>query len=323
MQKTIECGGSNIPEITIIGKNIDTGEGHSSKGNQLKWEQDGWWYKADAFGYESLAEVVVSRLLAQSNIPDAVMYEPIFIRYQDRVYRGCRSRNFRREGEELVTLERIARSCTGFGLAKQMAHIADVRERIGYMEELVRNVTGIEDFGVYLTKMLEIDAFFLNEDRHTNNIALLYAPAEREYRLCPFFDMGLSLFSDTREAYPFGKDFAACRKTICAKPFSRDFDEQLDAANEQYGYYLKFDFPANRICDVTKELRSMYGMPECLGHVRGATEDFGNACGTPERLGNVCQEVAEGRIQTGYTEEEFARVEDVLRYQAGKYGYLF
>ena len=73
MQKTIECGGSNNPEITIIGKNIETGEGHSSKGNQLKWEQDGWWYKADAFGYESLAEVVVSRLLAQSNIPDAVM----------------------------------------------------------------------------------------------------------------------------------------------------------------------------------------------------------------------------------------------------------
>ena len=227
MQETIECGRNNIPEITITGKNIETGEGHSSKGNQLKWEQDGWWYKADAFGYESLAEVVVSRLLAQSNIPDAVMYEPVFIRYQDKVYRGCRSRNFRREGEEPFPPERIARSCTGFGLAKQMAHIADVGERIGYMEELVRNVTGIEDFGVYLTKMLEIDAFFLNEDRHTNNIALLYDPAKREYRLCPFFDMGLSLFSDTRESYPFGKDFAACRKTICAKPFSRDFVERL------------------------------------------------------------------------------------------------
>ena len=64
-------------------------------------------------------------------------------------------------------------------------------------------------------------------------------------------------------------------------------------------------------------------MPECLGHVRGATEDFGNACGTPERLGNLCQEAAKSRGQTGYTEEEFARVEDVLRYQAGKYGYLF
>lgn len=303
MQGAIDCGMNNIPEITITGKNIETGEGHSSKGNQLKWEQDGWWYKADAFGYESLAEVIVSRLLAQSNISDAVTYEPVAIRYQDRVYRGCRSRNFRAEGEELVTLERIARSCTGFGLAKQMAHIADVGERIGYMEELVRNVTGIEDFGVYLTKMLEIDAFFLNEDRHTNNIALLYDPAKREYRLCPFFDMGLSLFSDTREAYPFGKDFAACRGAICAKPFSRDFDEQLDAANERYGYYLKFDFPANRICEVTSELRSM--------------------CETAEGLGNARGEAAESGVRIGYTEEEFARVEEVLRYQAGKYGYLW
>lgn len=292
MWETIEFQMNHIPEITITGKNIETGEGHSSKGNQLKWEQDGWWYKADAFGYESLAEVVVSRLLAQSNISDVVRYEPVAIRYQDKIYRGCRSRNFRAQGEELVTLERIARSCTGFGLAKQMAHIADVGERIGYMEELVRNVTGIEDFGVYLTKMLEIDAFFLNEDRHTNNIALLYDPAKREYRLCPFFDMGLSLFSDTREAYPFGKDFAVCREAICAKPFSRDFDEQLDAANERYGCYLKFNFPANRICEVTSGLRRMCRTAEC-------------------------------GVQTGYTEEEFARVEEVLRYQAGKYGYLF
>ena len=313
MGETVDFKMDHIPEITITGKNIETGEGHSSKGNQLKWEQDGWWYKADAFGYESLAEVVVSRLLAQSNISDAVRYEPVAIRYQGKIYRGCRSRNFRAQGEELVTLERIARSCTGFGLAKQMAHIADVGERIGYMEELVRNVTGIQDFGVYLTKMLEIDAFFLNEDRHTNNIALLYDPAKREYRLCPFFDMGLSLFSDTREAYPFGKDFVACREAICAKPFSRDFDEQLDAANERYGCYLKFNFPANRICEVTRELRRMCRAPE----------ESGNAGKTEESSGNARGEAAECGVQTGYTEEEFARVEEVLRYQAGKYEYLF
>lgn len=28
---------------------------HSSKGNQLKWEKDGIWYKADYAGYEGLA----------------------------------------------------------------------------------------------------------------------------------------------------------------------------------------------------------------------------------------------------------------------------
>ena len=28
----------------------------SSKGNQLKWKKDGYWYKADYTGYEGLAE---------------------------------------------------------------------------------------------------------------------------------------------------------------------------------------------------------------------------------------------------------------------------
>ena len=45
--------------------------------------------------------------------------------------------------------------------------------------------------------MLEIDAFFLNEDRHTNNIAVQYNVADDTYALCPLFDNGLSLLADT------------------------------------------------------------------------------------------------------------------------------
>lgn len=284
--------------IEVFGENIEIGSGHSSKGNQMKWEQDGWWYKADAFGYESLAETVISRLLKVSSLYAApehlVEYEPVNIKYKGETYRGCRSRNFRAKKEELVPLERLYRSHTGFGLAKQLAHIYDVKERIRHTEELVRNVTGMEDFGIYLAKLLEIDAFFLNEDRHTNNIALLYDTVTKKYRLCPFFDMGLSLFSNTREEYPFEKTFQECREKICAKPFSRDFDEQLDVVNELYGCHLKFDFSAGRITDVLEELR-----PECSLSER---ED-----------GTEC----------GYTEQEFKRVEEVLRYQAGKYKYMF
>lgn len=268
--------------IELTTEVIETGASHTSKGNQLKWEQDGWWYKADAFGFESLAEVVVSRLLEKSNITEFVKYEPVMISYKGREYRGCRSRNFRGEKEELIPLERLARSYTGFSLAKQMAHIAEVKERIRYAEELVRNVTGIEDFGVYLTKMLEIDAFFLNEDRHTNNIALLYDVEKKEYRLCPFFDMGLSLFSDTKMTYPIEKGYEECCKEITAKPFHRDFDEQLDAANELYGCHLKFDCSA-------REITRIAGI---------------NAQGI-------------------FTDAEIARVEESLRYQARKYGYMF
>ena len=276
--------------------NVDTGIGHSSKGNQLKWEQDGWWYKVDAFGYESLAEVVVSHLLLKSSIPKTVVYEPVIIQYEGREYRGCRSKNFRREKEELIPLERLARSYSSFGLAKQMARMVGAKERISYVEELVRNVTGLENFGEYLAKILEIDAFFLNEDRHTNNIALLYDNERKEYRLCPFFDMGLSLFSDTREAYPIGMDFMACREAITAKPFARDFDEQLDAAEALYGCHLKFAFPRKKITQVVEELKQEHLLTK--------------------------EDVRDGKC-SGYTKEEFARVEETLRYQAGKYLYLF
>ena len=276
--------------------NIDTGIGHSSKGNQLKWEQDGWWYKADAFGFESLAEVVVSRLLLQSSIPETVVYEPVVIRYQGKEYRGCRSRNFRDEKEELIPLERLARSYSSFGLAKQMARMADIKARIAYVEELVHNVTGMEGFGIYLAKLLEIDAFFLNEDRHTNNIALLYNNEIKEYRVCPFFDMGLSLFSDTREAYPWGMEFMERRECITAKPFSRDFDEQLDEAEALFGSYLKFHFPRKKIGYVVEELR--------------------------QELLLTDEDVWAGK-KCGYTKAEFDRVEETLRCQAGKYLYMF
>ena len=160
----------------------------------------------------------------------------------------------------------------------------------------MRNITGLENFGEYIAKTLEIDAFFLNEDRHTNNISLLYHVDTKEYRLCPFYDMGLALLADTRESYPLQMDYFACREQVKAKPFSRDFDEQLDAANTLYGCFLKFDFFANRVADVIEELKGQFLLSE--------------------------EDVANG-IASGYTLKEFNRVEDVLRYQASKYQYMF
>lgn len=275
---------------------ILTGLEHSSKGNQMKWKQDGYWYKADQFGYESLAEVVTSRLLKKSNVTDATMYHPILLSYKGKHYRGCFSENFRGPEELLVPLERLFRNHTTIGLSKHIAQMANVKDRIQYVEEVVHNITGIEEFGEYMTKILEMDAFFLNEDRHTNNISILYNKDTDTYRLCPFYDMGLSLFSDTRIDFPLEKDYFACKEKITAKPFSRDFDEQLDAANELYGCHLKFDFSANRIADVVDELRAEYLLSE--------------------------NEIANGRVD-GYCAQEFQRVEDTLRYQASKYKYMF
>lgn len=46
----------------------------SSKGNQLKWKKDDYWYKADYTGYEGLAEYMVSSLLEYSSLTRASMY---------------------------------------------------------------------------------------------------------------------------------------------------------------------------------------------------------------------------------------------------------
>lgn len=270
--------------------------GHSSKGNQMKWFQDGYWYKADQFGYESLAETVTSHLLKTSSIKNATMYEPVNIIYKGKAYRGCRSKNFRLEEEVLVPLERLFRSHTSIGLAKQLARISSVKERILYTEEIVCNITGLENFGAYMAMLLEMDAFFLNEDRHTNNISILYNKETDRYRLCPFYDMGLSLFADVKIDFPLEKDYFACKEQIIAKPFSRDFDEQMDAANALFGSYLKFDIPVSKVADVMKGLRENYMLTE--------------------------EDIVKGRMD-GYTEQELKRVEETLRYQSAKYGCFF
>ena len=79
---------------------LRTAAHQSSKGNQLKWESDGVWYKADYMGYEGLAEYMVSGLLKHSNMNEEeyILYETEEIAYKKVLYRGCRSGNFLPEG---------------------------------------------------------------------------------------------------------------------------------------------------------------------------------------------------------------------------------
>ena len=101
------------------------------------------------------------------------------------------------------------------------------------MVEQVERITEIEGFGKYITAMLEIDAFFVNEDRHTNNIAVIYNEKTQRYSLSPLFDQGLCIFADTSVDYPLELSYEACLEKIESKPFSMDFDIQLEAAEEK------------------------------------------------------------------------------------------
>ena len=93
--------------------------------------------------------------------------------------------------------------------------------------------------------MLTIDAFFLNEDRHMHNIAVL--EKDGEYSLCPFFDHGASLLADTTMEYPLSGDLYSLIDSVPAKTIAASFDDQLDAAEELYGRTVYFSFSKKNI----------------------------------------------------------------------------
>ena len=215
-------------------------QGHTSKGDQPKWQLRGQWYKADHMGYEALAEVIVSRLLMKSNVKDFVCYEPVRVLYENVERNACVSKNFRAKNEILLPFERLHRAYHGRGLAAELAHM-ETGEKIRYTVDFVEQTTGLQNVGKYLTTLLELDAFFLNEDRHTNNLAVIRNEDTKEYRLCPVFDNGLSLLSDLND-YPMEDDIYRCISKVRAKPFDLDFDEQVTAAEVLYGPQLRFSF---------------------------------------------------------------------------------
>ena len=236
---------------------IDT-KATSSKGNQLKWLVRNNWYKADHMGYEGLCEVVVSKLLEKSNIGNFVSYEPIRIVFDDREMNGCYSKNFRQKNESLVTLEHLSKQWLANSFAKELTHYPDVKDKIKHTVDFIEKVTKLENVGAYLTTMLELDAFFINEDRHTNNIAFILNDDTGEYRFCPYFDFGLSLLADTTVDFPIGEDIYQLIDKIHAKPFDRDFDIQLDAAQELYGNHLKLFFANQDIEQAFYEVSEYY-----------------------------------------------------------------
>ena len=88
--------------------------------------------------------------------------------------------------------------------------------------------------------MIEIDAFLLNDDRHFNNIALIYS--NNHYKLCPIFDNGSALLSDTKLDYQMDKNIYDLIDYAKPKTFTHDFYEQLQAVEKIYGQQLEFYF---------------------------------------------------------------------------------
>lgn len=223
----------------------------SSKGNQLKWEKDNIWYKADYTGYEGLAEYVISHLLMKSTLDrsEYVVYEQEEIRYKSQVYMGAKSNNFMCAGDQIITLERLFTNSFGVGLNKLIYSVSDHEERLKLLVSKTQEITGLDHFGLYMSKMLSIDALFLNEDRHTHNVAVIYS-RDGKYKYCPIFDNGAGLLSDTKMEYPLNADVYELIDSVRPKTFCQSFIEQAEIAEKLYGRNLIFTFSKKDVDDI-------------------------------------------------------------------------
>ena len=234
--------------VELFEQDCKANERQSSKGNQLKWLKGKTWYKADYTGYEGIAEYMISNLLIDSNLKkeEYICYDTEEIHYRYHNYLGCSSINFLPEGWQLITLERLFHNFYSQSLNKSIYQIEKVENRIRFLVEQTIRITGLEDFGEYISKLLTLDAFFLNEDRHTHNIAVLM-DREGSYHYCPIFDNGAGVLSDTTMDYPMNVKIEELLKNVTSKTFCPDFDEQLDVAERLYGQFIKFEFGENEI----------------------------------------------------------------------------
>ena len=234
--------------VELFEQDKKTIERQSSKGNQLKWLKGQTWYKADYIGYEGMAEYAVSNLLNYSNLKkkEYICYDTEEIRYGYQNYLGCSSISFLPDGWQLITLERLFQSFYSHSLNKSIYQIEKVENRIRFLVEQTIRITGLENFGEYISKLLTLDAFFLNEDRHTHNIAVLM-DQEGKYHCCPIFDNGAGLLSDITMDYPMHVEIEKLLKNVTSKTFCPDFDVQLDIAERLYGQYIKFGFGESEI----------------------------------------------------------------------------
>ena len=237
---------SEVKRYIMNEPSLDYSEVHTSKGNQLKWRQDGYWYKADQFGYEGIAEYVVTHFLGETVVPFSyVTYEPIIIEYEGREYYGCRSKDYyitnpHLQGYEQVPLERLHRQFTAQNLSDHIALMSEVGDRVRYAIDFVTDITGLDRFNDYLSFLIQTDAFFCNEDRHLNNIAVMWNPVDDTYDYCPYYDFGLSLFADTREDYPLTMNVEQCKELVKARPFSESFVKQVEACRSVSDIELAF-----------------------------------------------------------------------------------
>ena len=229
----------------------------TSKGNLPKWHIDDYWYKTDAFGYENLSECLISDLLKYSNIFNYVEYNMVKGIYNSKVKNFSVSKDFLNKNDNLLTFYRLYFLETGKELTKDIYNYSSVKDRIKFVVDFISTTYDLNDAGKFITSILELDMFFLNEDRHFNNFALIRNIKNDTFSFAPLFDNGLSLLSDLNE-YSIEADVYKNIEKVRSKPFSISFEEQCECAEALYGTILNFSFTKNDVLNEIEKYRAFY-----------------------------------------------------------------
>lgn len=196
----------------------------TSEGTQIKYFFDGYWYKKDSRGREGLTEYLCSKLLTFSNLDSTeyVLYEKGLI----NGFPGCRSKNFLTENVQLLTIYRLYYNEFGENISTVIAQMDEMQDRIEYVIKFVRDFCQM-DITDYLRKIFTLDYIILNEDRHLNNIAVLYDHNEGSFKPAPIFDQGVSLLTCNQS---INKNFSIEEnvKRVTARPFSGSHKRMYD-----------------------------------------------------------------------------------------------
>ncbi|MCR5419158.1 MAG: hypothetical protein K6E84_09610 [Lachnospiraceae bacterium] len=211
-------------ENIVLGTEFLVMDQGTSEGTQDKYYRDGIWYKADRFGGEGQNEALISELLSISNLdPDEyVMYREIMINGE----KGCMSPSFLTGQEECVSFYRLHQNVKGSDIATMFERM-DFDDQAVYILDFLSRETDInrEELGSYLGRVFRLDYLTLNDDRHMNNICLIFTGSG--YRLAPIFDNGKSFFCGNKQFDP-ALSLSDNVKKVHFRPFTASIEMMID-----------------------------------------------------------------------------------------------
>lgn len=187
----------------------------TTKGTQIKYKKDGYFYKIDKTGQEGFVEYLATVVLNHSTLDEGryVSYECCKINGKN----GCRSRDFLKDKEEFITVHSLYQKLTGnSNLTDHLMTKRNAKERLEVILALVDGFgISIREYRNYLNVLMQLDLLIANTDRHVHNYGIIFSENE-EFRIAPIFDNGRSLNTDR------SMNFAACT-------LSGSFEEQVTA----------------------------------------------------------------------------------------------